>query len=147
MAAAGIRVKGLRELRKAFKAAGSKDLDKHLKTAHVKIAKVILDKARPGLAAQSTSVAASARVINSAAAARIKVDNVRAGGTIFGAHQNQPRIGPSGRRFVGYNQFRPVARDMPYHIFPEADEVLEPIADEYEKALVAFLDEQGVPRG
>lgn len=145
---AKVNAAGLYALRKAFKAMGSRSFDRHMSKVHKQIAKRVIDAAKPGLAAQSSDVAAAVSPQTSATGARIKVDAVNvpwAPGTIFGAGHNFPRIGPSGRRWRGYNQFRSWWGG-PYHIWPEVDEVREAIATDYAAEVHRFLDEQGVPR-
>ena len=116
-----------------------------LRDANTKVAAVVLDKARPGIAAVSSTVAASGRAVKSAVGGKVAFSSVRAGGTIFGAHHDVQRIGPSGRRYNGFNMFR-TANPEGYHVAPEVDESIEQIADIYMDAIDTYMDRQGVPR-
>jgi len=145
MADAALNIVGLTELRKALREAGDKEMANALRDANTKVAAVVLDKARPGIAAQSSTVAASGRAVKSAVGGKVAFSSVRAGGTIFGAHHDVQRIGPSGRRYKGFNMFR-TANPEGYHVAPEVDESLEQIADIYMDAVDTYMDRQGVPR-
>lgn len=145
MADAALKIVGLTELRKALREAGDKEMANALRDANTKVAAVVLDKARPGIAAVSSTVAASGRAVKSAVGGKVAFSSVRAGGTIFGAHHDVQRIGPSGRRYNGFNMFR-TANPEGYHVAPEVDESLEQIADIYMDAVDTYMDRQGVPR-
>ena len=145
MADAALKIVGLTELRKALREAGDKEMANALRDANTKVAAVVLDKARPGIAAVSSTVAASGRAVKSAVGGKVAFSSVRAGGTIFGAHHDVQRIGPSGRRYNGFNMFR-TANPEGYHVAPEVDESLEQIADIYMDAIDTYMDKQGVPR-
>ena len=145
MADAALKIVGLTELRKALREAGDKEMANALRDANTKVAAVVLDKARPGIAAQSSTVAASGRAVKSAVGGKVAFSSVRAGGTIFGAHHDVQRIGPSRRRYNGFNMFR-TANPEGYHVAPEVDESLEQIADIYMDAVDTYMDRQGVPR-
>jgi len=143
-----IDTSGLRALRKAFKNTGSKDFDKHLRAAHVKIAEQVIAAARPGVAAQSSRVAASMQPVRSAVGARIRVggpDLPWTGGLLFGAMKDQERRTTRGT-MKGWNQFRPWTRGEAYHIWPEVDQVRDEIADTYTEGVHDYLTAQGVPR-
>lgn len=145
MADTALQIVGLTELRKALREAGDKEMANALRDANTKVAAVVLDKARPGIAAVSSTVAASGRAVKSAVGGKVAFSSVRAGGTIFGAHHDIQRIGPSGRAYRGHNQFR-TANPEGYHVAPEVDESLEQIADIYMDAVDTYMDRQGVPR-
>ncbi len=145
MADAALKIVGLTELRKALREAGDKEMANALRDANTKVAAVVLDKARPGIAAVSSTVAASGRAVKSAVGGKVAFSSVRAGGTIFGAHHDIQRIGPSGRQYKGFNMFRTVNPEG-YHVAPEVDESLEQIADIYMDAVDTYMDRQGVPR-
>lgn len=145
MADTALQIVGLTELRKALREAGDKEMANALRDANTKVAAVVLDKARPGIAAVSSTVAASGRAVKSAVGGKVAFSSVRAGGTIFGAHHDVQRIGPSGRRYNGFNMFR-TANPEGYHVAPEVDESLEQIADIYMDAVDTYMDRQGVPR-
>lgn len=145
---AKVGARGLRELRRAFKAMGDKSFDRHFAQVHKRIAQQVIDAARPGVAEQSSRVAASMRAVTSATGAKVRVggpDTPWAAGLIFGAARNRDRLGPTGRHYSGYNQFRSWWAG-PYHIWPEVDELRDTIADDYAKAIDEFFGEQGVPR-
>lgn len=145
---AKIDVTGLRALRKAFAAAGTPGFNAYMAKANHTIAKRVIDAARPGIAAQSSRVAAAVTAMRSAAGARIKIDHASvpwAAGVIFGAGTDLERRGPSGRVFVGYNQFRHFLGG-PYHIWPELDQMRDAIADAYQEHVQEFLDRMGVPK-
>lgn len=145
MADTALQIVGLKELRKALREAGDKEMANALRDANTKVAALALDKARPGIAEQSSTVASSGRAMKSQVGGKVAFTSVRAGGTIFGAHHDRPRVGPSGRVFRGHNQFR-TANPQGYHVTPEVDESLEEIADIYIDAVDAYMDRQGVPR-
>lgn len=145
MADAAVKVVGLTELRKALREAGDKEMANALRDANTQVAAVVLDKARPGIAEQSNTVASSGRAVKSAVGGKVAFSSVRAGGVIFGAHHDMQRVGPSGRRYKGHNQFR-TANPQGYHVAPEVDESLEQIADIYMTAVDTYMDRQGVPR-
>lgn len=145
MGDAAVRVVGLTELRKALREAGDKDMAAALRDANTKVAAAVLDKARPGIAEQSSTVAASGRAVKSAVGGKVAFSSVRAGGTIFGAHHDLPRVGPSGRRYRGFNAFRAFNPEG-YHVAPEAEQSIEEIADLYMDAVDTYMDRQGVPR-
>lgn len=140
-----VAARGLTELRRALKAAGDTEGVGLIRDANVSIAAKVLDAARPGIAAVSTTVAASASVVKSQVGAKVRLTSVRAGGVIFGAGRDLPRVGPSGRKFRGHNQFRPF-RAEGYHVLPEAEQQDEQIADEYEQVVNKIMDRHGVPR-
>lgn len=143
---------GLKNLRGAFKQMGSKEFDRFLKKAHTEIAQKVVDKARPGIAAQSSSSAGAVVAVKSATKAAIRIDrNVtpQAAGVIFGAHRDRPRLinnANGTRTILGWNQFRPFRRDEAYHIWPELDEIRGDIAQAYVEQIGEFLDSQGVHR-
>lgn len=141
-----VRTHGLDQLRRALRAAGDKAGLKELKRANVTIARKVLDRARPGIAAVSSTVAASGEAVQSQVGAKVRFTDVKAGGVIFGAHHDKPRVGPSGRRFRGYNQFR-TFKTAGYHVLPEAEQVDDEAADEVQAAVDRILDKYGVPRG
>lgn len=139
---------GLASLRKAFRAMRSNEFDKYMRRVHRRIAEQVVEKSQPGIAAESSTAAAAVAPISSAVGGRIRLDLGAApnvAGIVFGAHHDQPRVGPTGRTFQGYNQFTQW-RGEPYHIWPEVDAMREQIADEHVRAIDQFLDDQGVPR-
>lgn len=145
--AAGIRAAGLLNLRQAFKRSQGTAFDRFLAKAHQQIADQVVAAAKPGIAQVSSSTASATTAVKSASGAKVRVDRNEvpyAGGVIFGAVQNIRRVGPSGRRFRGYNQFRPWHAG-PYHIFPELDPLRDQIADDYIQAIDDFFSSQGVP--
>lgn len=142
---AAVQVVGLAELRKALREAGDKQMANALRDANTKVAALALERARPALAEVSSTVAASGRAMKSQVGGKVAFSSVRAGGTIFGAHHDRPRVGPSGRVFRGYNQFR-TTNPKGYHVGPEVDESLEEIASIYIDAVDEYMDAQGVPR-
>lgn len=148
MAAEKINASGLRALRNAFKATGDRAWDRRMGKVHKRIAERVVTAARPGIAAVSSSTAGAVSAVTSALGARIKVDRAdvpQAAGVIFGSGSNVQRRGPSGRVFVGYNQFRSWWAG-PYHLWPELDSLRDSIAEEYAAEVQQFLTDHGVPR-
>lgn len=139
-----VRIRGLNELRRALKATGGSQFAGRLKATNVKVGGIVLDAARPGIAAESSTVAANARVVRSEAGAKIRGDDVKSGGYLYGAAHNRQRRGPSGRRYKGYNQFPSFVAEG-RHIEPAADAAMDEIADLYRDLFDGFLSEQGVP--
>lgn len=149
MPAAKIGVQNLRALRRAFRASDGKAFDRYLAKVHKRIAADVVNAARPGIAAVSSTTAAAVEAVTSATGARIRVSREQApmaAGVIFGAIRTKRRIGPSGRVYRGYAQFRQFRQNDPYHLWPELDTMREHIADEYVGAINEFFDQQGVPR-
>jgi len=145
---AAVHSPGLEQLRKAFRAAGSKAFDNHMKKVHQRLAQMVVDASKPGIAAESNRAAGAVTAIKSAVGGRIRLDATAAPmlpGIVFGAYQGRPRVGPTGRQFTGYNQF-PSYDGTPRHIWPEVDELREKIADLHIEAIDSFLDSQGVPQ-
>lgn len=143
-----IRAAGLTALRRAFKNTSGKAFDKYLAKVHRKIAQDVVSAAKPGIAAVSSTTAAAVEAVTSAAASKIRISREEApmaGGVIFGAIRTKRRIGPSGRVFRGYAQFRQF-KGEPYHLWPELDAMRDTIADNYIKAINDFYDSEGVPR-
>lgn len=140
-----VQARGLNELRRALKAAGDREGLQEIKKANVVIARKVLDAARPGIAAVSSTVAASGSAVQSQVGAKVRFTDVKAGGVIFGSYRDQPRVGPSGRRYRGHNQFRP-HKGEGYHVLPEAAESDEEFADEIERAVDRIMDAHGVPK-
>lgn len=139
-----VKVKGLAELRRALRATGGGGFRRRLVDANVKVGNIVLDAARPGIQAESSTVASNARVVRSETGAKIRGDDVKSGGYFYGANHNVPRTGPSGRRYKGYNQFPTFDADG-RHIEPAADEAMDDIADLYVDLFDDFLTAQGVP--
>lgn len=145
MAGATVRVVGLKELRKALRKAGDKEFAGALRKANTLVAEDVLQRARPGIAAVSTGVAASGRAVRSAVGGKIAFSDVRSGGVIFGAYHDMPRVGARRGPYKGYNAFR-VPNPEGYHVYPEVDEALESIADIYMTAVDDYMDTMGVPQ-
>lgn len=146
MAGAMMRAAGLTQLRKAFKDTGSKQFDKYLAKVHRKIATDVVDASRPALAAVSSTTAGAVQAMTSATAAKIRISREEApmaAGVIFGAIRTKRRIGPSGRAYRGYAQFRQYDNVEPYHLWPELRAMHESIADEYLKSINEFFEDQG----
>ena len=162
-----IDASGLKQLRRAFKAIGSKEFDRKMGQAHQAIAQQVIDRARPGLASESTRAAAALTAMRSATGAKIKVspqDAPQAGGLIFGAHHDRwrragvrvrsqagirharPDIMHKAGFVKGYNQFPEYRENEPYHIFPEVDELRDQITADYQQVIDEFLGEQGVSK-
>lgn len=147
-----VRVADLRVLRKAFRASGTKEFDKHLTKVHRKIARDLVNASRPGLAAVSSTTAGAVTVMTSATAAKIKVsreDAPMAAGVIFGAIRTKRRIAvrKSGRSYgyIGFRQFRQWSGEEPYHIWPEMRTMHDQVADGYIRSVDEFFGKQGVP--
>lgn len=144
-----IRVAGLKSLRAAFKGTGSKKFDKHLAKVHRKIAQDVVSASKPALVAVSSTTAAAVIAVTSATGARIRISRQgapMAAGVIFGAVRDRRRIGPSGRAYVGFRQFRQFSSEEPYHLWPELRAMRESIADEYQQSIDQFFSDQGVPK-
>lgn len=144
-----VGVKNLRALRRAFRNTGSKSFDRYIAKVHRDIAKQVVSAAKPGIAAESSTTAAAVEAVTSSAGAKIRVSREAApmaGGVIFGAIRTKRRVGPSGRAWTGYKQFRQFRQAEPYHLWPELNAMRESIADGYLEAVNDFFDSQGVPR-
>lgn len=142
-----VSVTGLNQLRKALKQAGDREFLNELKKANMEVAGKALEYARPEIATASTTVAQESAVVRSERGGRVRFTNVRAGGTIFGAHHDMQRVGPSGRQFVGFNQFRlPLSDGYDFFVAPAVDDHLDELAELYETAIDEYLDKRGVPR-
>lgn len=143
-----VRIRGLKELRRAFKATGGSAYNNYMRKVFQRLAQRVVDASKPEIASESGSAAAAVTAIKSAVGGRIRLDGDQAPnllGLVFGANQNRPRIGPTGRTFVGYNQF-PQYDGRPRHIWPEVDDLRDEIADDVLKAIDQFFDSQGVPK-
>lgn len=136
----------LAALRKAFAAAGTKDFDKWVGRIHQQLAQLVVDRTRSAVSSESSSTASALSASRSATGARIRISGAvpQAAGVIYGAGHNVPRVGPSGRKFLGYNQFR-VASAGPYYLWPQLDELRDEIARMYADALDGYLTKNGVP--
>lgn len=138
-----VAVKGLNELRRALR--DDSGLKNGFRSANFATGKVVLDAARPGIASESTGVAASGRAVRSTAGVRLSFSDVKSGGYLYGSHKDRPRVGPSGRRYLGYNQFPAFDREG-RHVEPAVEENMEAIADVYMTELDRVFDRNRVPR-
>lgn len=105
-----IKVEGLRDLQRDLRRM-DKDAPREIRLMHREVAEpvvatsVALAESLGGVAAK---VAPSIRVLAEQRAVGLKFGGARypmAMGANFGAYHNVDRIGPSGRRYVGYHQF------------------------------------------
>lgn len=147
-----VRVTGLNELRKAFRAAGTNAFERHMRNAGERVADLVLERARPNVAGESSTTAAAMSAAKTATGVKIRVNRGQApmaAGVLFGAYHDRVRVGPKRGRYHGFNQFPNWMQGPdggPYFIWPEVNEVREQIADEYLDAIGEFLDMMGVPK-
>lgn len=138
-----VAVRGLTELRRALR--DDKGMSREFVAANHHLGQIVLDEARPGISSESSGVASSGRAVRSTRGARLSFADVKSGGYLYGARHDRQRVGPSGRRYKGHNQFPGFTREG-RHIEPTVDENLDRFADEYTTALDKVFDRNGVPR-
>lgn len=139
-----VGIKGLTDLRAALRSAGDTAGRKTLRDVNFEVGKLILAEARPSIASESSTVAASGTAVRSELGARLRYTDVKAGGYLYGANHDRQRRGPSGRRYRGYNQF-PRHKAEGRHVEPVVDEQMEAIAEKYRTGLVGHFRRAGVP--
>lgn len=134
-----VEVKGLADLRRELKKLdNAKELNDALRAEHQRVAQIVVDRARviagsygPQMVRAAESISAG-RTVNGAV--------VRAGGArdpwalaaMFGTKHNIQRTGPSGRTYLGWNQFKDAVKGG-YTIYPaierESDRIVEVYGD------------------
>lgn len=121
-----LSIRGSKALRRALKAAEDMEGLKELRAAHAEVGGIVVDKAQQiasGQGAAAQRAAGTLRLSRSTTGASIKLGEkidmsgntsgqvgAYALGWEFGATRNKPRVGPNGRKFVGYRQFPPQSR-------------------------------------
>ncbi len=142
MKSATISVKGLDEFRRELKKLDDAGLTDQLKDVNRKVADLVVDRAQGKASTrQERKAAASLRASRQAARAQVVGGNARVPwftGAEFGAGQNAPRIGPSGRRFLGFNQFGSWTgngRSAGNFLYPAIREATDEIVDMYGDAI------------
>jgi len=138
-----VAVKGLDEFRKELRKLDEPELVQALKDVNYAVASLVVDRAK-GNASTRMQQRAAATLTPSRQAARAQVNLggskfPGAAGAEFGAGQNQPRVGPSGRNYTGHNQFeawRGSGSDAGYFLYPairdSTDEIVEMYGDAIE---------------
>jgi hypothetical protein len=147
--AARVNVEGLDEFRRELKRL---DLTDDLKDVNLAVAGFVVSKAQArAFSPLERKAAQSLRASRTASRAQVLGGGARApffGGAEFGAPSDQARVGPSGRRYLGHNQFQPwrgSTRQAGYFLYPaiRANEaqIVEMYGDAIERlAAKAFPD-------
>lgn len=141
---AAIRVEGLDELRRELRKLDDAGLTNALRQANYDVAEHVIARAKAAASTKLQRKAADSMTASrQAARAQINAGGSKApffGGAEFGAGQGQRRVGPSGRQFLGHNQFeawRGNGMDAGYFLYPtirdETDEIIDIYGDEIER--------------
>lgn len=130
-----LNVEGLDDLRRELQRL---DLADDLKQANHEVGRLVVRRGQgKAFTPLQQKAAASLKSAKQARKAVVSGGGARAqffGGAEFGAGQDQPRVGPSGRRFLGYNQFQPwrgSGRNAGYFLYPAIRDAEQEIVDLY----------------
>lgn len=133
-----VKVAGLGELRKELKRLDEPSILNELKDANYEVAELVRKEAVTRASSKMEQRAAeSLKSARQAARAQLSGGGAKVpyfGGAEFGAMRNQPRTGPSGRVFQGYNQFQPWRGNdsgAGYFLYPAIRDLTEPIVNIY----------------
>lgn len=139
----GVKVTGAKELRAALKAAEERDVLNDMKAAHFAVGNLVVGKARSVASGRSRAAVVAAETLRAGkrgTGATVTLGSAKvpfALGQEFGAQHGRPRTGPSGRKFVGYNQFPLPARNNPStgFLYPALKASRDEVIATYLKAL------------
>jgi hypothetical protein len=138
----GVKVAGLRELRKELRKLDDSGLTDELRQANIDVAEMVVRSAQGKASTrQQRKAAGTLRPGKQAGRAVVIGGNAEVpwfGGAEFGAAQGQRRVGPSGRTFVGFNQFEPWrgnGSDAGYFLYPAIRDDTPQIIETYGDAL------------
>ena len=139
----------MKELRRDIRKLGTPDQLKELKSANATVARLVVDAAKGKASTRpQRRAAATLKVPNSVyPAVRLGGGFGGALGAEFGANRNRDRVGPSGRRYKGYNQFqafRGSGEAAGYFLYPAIRENTARIMGMYGDELLKRFNDNGI---
>lgn len=130
-----VRAYGLKALRQDIRKLGTPDQMKELKAANAAVAGLVVAAAKARASTRMQRRAADTLKVAKSVYASVRLGGIPGAlGTEFGAHHDMPRRGPSGRTFLGYNQFeawRGTGEGAGYFLWPAIRENTAAILELY----------------